>query len=230
MEKGKTYKLDFTPMSTANTFLAGHRIRVEVTSSSFPKYGRNLNTGGRNEFEREGVVATNLVRHTGSPARAISCCRLSGRRVLPVRLDTLERFLAGLAVLMSAAALGAACIFQFPCVLFRLRPPAVLHRLRARAVGRGRGRHGPHLDRRQPAEVPRAGAGGVLHADLRGVAPSRSSRRCARGCSERRCCRPDRGRWRTCPRVASWAGRQTQRPSPSASRRRIRRRRSQAIR
>jgi len=66
MEKGKTYKLDFTPMTTANTFLPGHRIRVEITSSSFPKYARNLNTGGRNEFEKDGVVATNQVRHTKS--------------------------------------------------------------------------------------------------------------------------------------------------------------------
>lgn len=66
MEKGRSYRLDFTPMSTANTFLPGHRIRVEVTSSSFPKYARNLNTGGRNEFEKDGVVATNQVRHTSS--------------------------------------------------------------------------------------------------------------------------------------------------------------------
>ena len=66
MAKGQTYKLDFTPMTTANTFLPGHRIRVEVTSSSFPKYARNLNTGGRNEFEAEGVIATNQVKHTKS--------------------------------------------------------------------------------------------------------------------------------------------------------------------
>lgn len=66
MQKGRTYKLDFTPMTTANTFLPGHRIRVEVTSSSFPKYARNLNTGGRNEFETQGLVATNQVRHSRS--------------------------------------------------------------------------------------------------------------------------------------------------------------------
>jgi putative CocE/NonD family hydrolase len=66
MEKGKTYKIDFTPMSTANVFLPGHRIRVEVTSSNFPKFVRNLNTGGRNEFEKEGVVATNQIRHTSA--------------------------------------------------------------------------------------------------------------------------------------------------------------------
>ena len=66
MEKGKTYKIDFTPMSTANVFLPGHRIRVEVASSNFPKFVRNLNTGGRNEFEKEGVVATNQIRHTSA--------------------------------------------------------------------------------------------------------------------------------------------------------------------
>ncbi|HEY7800843.1 MAG TPA: CocE/NonD family hydrolase, partial [Hyphomonadaceae bacterium] len=66
MEKGRTYKLDFTPMTTANDFLPGHRIRVEITSSNFPKFVRNLNTGGRNEFEKDGVVATNQVKHTRS--------------------------------------------------------------------------------------------------------------------------------------------------------------------
>lgn len=64
MEPGKSYALDFTPMSTANVFEKGHRIRVEVSSSSFPKYVRNLNTGGRNEFEKDPVVATNQVHHS----------------------------------------------------------------------------------------------------------------------------------------------------------------------
>ena len=64
MQKGGTYKIDFTPMSTANTFLPGHRIRVEVTSSNFPKFVRNLNTGGKNEFEKDGVIATNEVKHS----------------------------------------------------------------------------------------------------------------------------------------------------------------------
>lgn len=66
MEKGRTYKLDFTPMTTAADFLPGHRIRVEITSSNFPKFARNLNTGGRNEFEKAGVVAANSVTHTRS--------------------------------------------------------------------------------------------------------------------------------------------------------------------
>jgi putative CocE/NonD family hydrolase len=64
MERGRTYKIDFTPMSTSNVFQRGHRIRVEVTSSNFPKFARNLNTGGRNEFESRFVSATNTIRHT----------------------------------------------------------------------------------------------------------------------------------------------------------------------
>jgi putative CocE/NonD family hydrolase len=32
--------------ATANVFGAGHRIRVEIAGSNFPKYGRNSNTGG----------------------------------------------------------------------------------------------------------------------------------------------------------------------------------------
>jgi putative CocE/NonD family hydrolase len=61
MEEGETYTLDFTPMTTSIVFQEGHRIRIEVTSSNFPKFVRNLNTGGDNEQETEGVVARNQV-------------------------------------------------------------------------------------------------------------------------------------------------------------------------
>ena len=52
-----------SPIATAIQFGAGHRIRVEVTSSNFPKFVRNLNTGGPNESEKTGVVADNAVHH-----------------------------------------------------------------------------------------------------------------------------------------------------------------------
>lgn len=38
-------------------------MRIEVTSSNFPKFVRNLNTGGPNERESKGVVATNVIHH-----------------------------------------------------------------------------------------------------------------------------------------------------------------------
>jgi putative CocE/NonD family hydrolase len=63
MEKGKVYKIDMTPMSTSNLFKKGHRIRVEISSSNFPRFDRNLNTGGNNYDEKDGVVANNLIFH-----------------------------------------------------------------------------------------------------------------------------------------------------------------------
>ncbi|MFN0120467.1 MAG: CocE/NonD family hydrolase [Blastocatellia bacterium] len=64
MEAGKTYKVTLQPMTTSNYFEAGHRIRLEVSSSNFPRFDRNLNTGGNNFDETKGVVAHNAVHHS----------------------------------------------------------------------------------------------------------------------------------------------------------------------
>ena len=64
MKEGEVYKLDLTPMSTSNYFKKGHRIRVEISSSNFPRFARNLNTGGNNYDEKEGIVAHNSVHHS----------------------------------------------------------------------------------------------------------------------------------------------------------------------
>lgn len=71
MEPGKVYTLQPTPIATSIRFDAGHRIRVEVTSSSFPKFARNLNTGGPNESESTPVVAENTVHHAAGAASYI---------------------------------------------------------------------------------------------------------------------------------------------------------------
>jgi hypothetical protein len=63
MRPGQTYRLAPTPMTTAIRFEKGHRIRVEITSSDFPKFARNLNTGGDNVTETKAVVAKNAVHH-----------------------------------------------------------------------------------------------------------------------------------------------------------------------
>ena len=64
MEKGKVYKVTLQPMTTSNYFAAGHRLRLEVSSSNFPRFDRNLNTGGNNYDETHGVVAHNAVHHS----------------------------------------------------------------------------------------------------------------------------------------------------------------------
>ena len=64
MGKDKVYKVELTPMATSNYFKKGHRIRVEVSSSNFPRFSRNLNTGGDNYDESESVVAHNTIHHS----------------------------------------------------------------------------------------------------------------------------------------------------------------------
>ncbi len=64
MEAGKVYKVELTPMSTSNYFEKGHRIRIEVSSSNFPRFDRNLNTGGKNYDESEAKIAHNKIHHS----------------------------------------------------------------------------------------------------------------------------------------------------------------------
>ena len=66
MEEGNVYKIPVSAISTSNYFAPGHRIRIEVSSSNFPRFARNLNTGGNNYDETEGIPAHNTVHH--SPA------------------------------------------------------------------------------------------------------------------------------------------------------------------
>lgn len=60
---GQVYRFEVDMCATAQVFRAGHRLRVQVTSSDFPWYDRNLNTGGPFGEETRGHVATNTVFH-----------------------------------------------------------------------------------------------------------------------------------------------------------------------
>ncbi len=64
MEPNKVYKVTFQPMTTSNYFAPGHRIRIEISSSNFPRFDRNMNTGGNNYDEVKGVIARNSVHHS----------------------------------------------------------------------------------------------------------------------------------------------------------------------
>jgi hypothetical protein len=64
MENDKVYKVDLTPMSTSNFFKKGHQIRIEISSSNFPRFARNLNTGGNNYDEIKSVTANNKIHHS----------------------------------------------------------------------------------------------------------------------------------------------------------------------
>lgn len=64
------YRIRMTP--TACRFLAGHRIRLEITSSDFPNHDRNHNTGGNDLAETELVAAIQEVHHSREyPSRLV---------------------------------------------------------------------------------------------------------------------------------------------------------------
>jgi putative CocE/NonD family hydrolase len=59
----QVYSFTVDLWATANTFRAGHRVRVAVTSSCFPRFDRNLNTGGPFGQEGAGQAAVNTIFH-----------------------------------------------------------------------------------------------------------------------------------------------------------------------
>jgi putative CocE/NonD family hydrolase len=61
MKAGETYRITPPPMLVANVFLKGHRVRIEVSSSNFPSYARNLNTANDPYTSTEVAVARNTV-------------------------------------------------------------------------------------------------------------------------------------------------------------------------
>ena len=77
MTPGEVYEVTVPMSVTSNVFLPGHRIRLDVTGSNFPRYDRNSNTGGRISFEAlDDMVAADTTVHHGDQ-------RLS-RLVLPI--------------------------------------------------------------------------------------------------------------------------------------------------
>jgi uncharacterized protein len=60
---GETYHVTVDLWATSNVFLAGHRLRLEVSSSNFPRFDRNLNTGEEQAGATRMSKATNVIYH-----------------------------------------------------------------------------------------------------------------------------------------------------------------------
>ncbi len=72
----EVYEVDVVMWDTCQRILPGHRLRVEVASSAFPKYDVNLGTGGDMVTETDGVLATQRLWHGASrPSRLVASCR-----------------------------------------------------------------------------------------------------------------------------------------------------------
>jgi putative CocE/NonD family hydrolase len=69
---GETYEFNVEIWETSNMFKAGHRIRLEVSSSNFPRFDRNPNTGNRPGMDAEIQVADQTIYHDAKrPSRLI---------------------------------------------------------------------------------------------------------------------------------------------------------------
>ncbi len=71
MNPNQTYKLTLDLWSTSNVFRKGHRLRLEVSSSNFPRFDRNLNTGEDNASARRSVSASNVIYHDAEHPSAL---------------------------------------------------------------------------------------------------------------------------------------------------------------
>ncbi|MFM1878415.1 MAG: hypothetical protein RLZZ241_1281 [Bacteroidota bacterium] len=72
MEPHRVYKIKIGQLYTSNVFKAGHRIRIQISSSMAPHYDRNPNTGNEIASDSEMVPANNSVYHDSSrPSRVI---------------------------------------------------------------------------------------------------------------------------------------------------------------
>ncbi len=63
MEPGEVYELSIDLQVTSNVFRRGHRIGVDISSSNFPRFDRNLNTGLNNNTSAEMRVAQQTIYH-----------------------------------------------------------------------------------------------------------------------------------------------------------------------
>jgi len=66
MKAGVVYTVPVDLQATSWFLPPGHRLRVEVSSSNFPRFDRNLNTGGKNYDETTWKIAKNSVHHTSA--------------------------------------------------------------------------------------------------------------------------------------------------------------------
>ena len=71
MNPGQIYKITLDLVATSNLFKKGHVIRLEVSSSNFPRFDRNLNTGAVQATSKVFVSATNTILHDAEHPSAL---------------------------------------------------------------------------------------------------------------------------------------------------------------
>ena len=71
MTPGEVYSLDFELYPTGNLFKSGHKIRVDISSSNFPRFDVNPNTGGPLGVDQSKIIALNTIHQSKEHASYI---------------------------------------------------------------------------------------------------------------------------------------------------------------
>ncbi len=91
IEPNKPYEYKLEVGNTGTIFRAGHRIRVEISSSNFPHYARNLNTGLSTNFTSRMVSAQQTILHDFAHPSFIALPVVSSVKI-PADLRTLRSY------------------------------------------------------------------------------------------------------------------------------------------
>jgi uncharacterized protein len=68
---GRVYQFNIDLWATSNVFLAGHKLRLEISSSNFPRFDRNLNLGEEPAGAKNSIPARNTVLHEAAHPSAL---------------------------------------------------------------------------------------------------------------------------------------------------------------
>jgi hypothetical protein len=71
MNPGQIYEITLDLWATSNVFLRGHSLRLEISSSNFPRFDRNFNTGEEIKFAHTMVSASNTILHDAQHPSAL---------------------------------------------------------------------------------------------------------------------------------------------------------------
>lgn len=63
LNPGQIYKIKIDMIATSNVFLTGHKLRLEISSSNFPRFDRNLNSGEAQAHATRIINAENIIYH-----------------------------------------------------------------------------------------------------------------------------------------------------------------------
>jgi putative CocE/NonD family hydrolase len=72
IKPGQVYKYSIDLWATSNVFKAGHQIRLYISSSNFPRFNRNLNTGEATQGGTRMVIASQTIFHDREHPSAIT--------------------------------------------------------------------------------------------------------------------------------------------------------------